>query len=158
MLILHTDGSSDRPTLPELMGAGRRLNLAQQIGADYYKFGTFLLEDVDGSRTEAIVQKHQREAENINMHIFRSWLEGKGKQPVSWATLVGVLRDMKLNRIAEEVLEIQSCNALLTGDPSTALPLETTPLPGRSEGSLPTLSSRMKTDSAEIKHPKGILV
>ncbi len=133
MFVFPTDGSSGHPTLQEFMGAGRSLNLAQKIGADYNKFGTLLLEDDDGRCTDSIVQQHQREAENINRHIFKLWLAGKGKQPVSWATLVGVLRDMGLNRIAEDVQSSKVTQPLLTGDPSNSLP------PGRSA---PNLKSR----------------
>ena len=50
-----------------------------------------------------IAHKHRENAEKINMEIFQEWLIGRGKQPVTWATLVEVLRDIELSTLAGDI-------------------------------------------------------
>ena len=98
------------PTLREFirfpMGSGR-VNLAQEIGTSYEDFGILLLEDDNGDRTDAIVRELGKKAEDVNKRIFRLWVKGKGLQPVSWATLVGVLQDMGLSTLARGIEHVK---------------------------------------------------
>ena len=87
--------------------ASGRANLAQKIGTAYENFGILLLEDDNGDRTDAIVRELHERAEDINKRIFRLWVKGEGLQPVSWATLVGVLQDMGLNALAWDIHEVK---------------------------------------------------
>ncbi len=66
-------------------------------------FGIFLLEDENGSRVEALVHQHREDSQAINMAILQEWLQGKGRQPVTWQTLVDVLGDCDLNTLAEDI-------------------------------------------------------
>ena len=97
------------PTLPELLKFtctyGRVINIPQEIGIKYLQFGILLLEDSTGSRLKMIAHKHRENAEQINMEIFQEWLIGRGKQPVTWATLVEVLRDIGLSVLAGDIFE-----------------------------------------------------
>ena len=43
--------------------------------------------------------KHHYDAEQI----LQEWLTKKGKQPVTWATLVEVLHDIELSALADEI-------------------------------------------------------
>ena len=52
----------------------------------------FLLEDSNGSIVKIMTRKHSNDAEEINTEILQEWLTGRGKQPVTWATPVEVLR------------------------------------------------------------------
>ncbi|KAL5500038.1 hypothetical protein EMCRGX_G011531 [Ephydatia muelleri] len=66
------------PTLPELLFfSERRVNIAEQIGANYFKFGIFLLEDSNGAIVTALENEHLKNAERINVAILQKWLEGK---------------------------------------------------------------------------------
>ena len=47
--------------------------------------------------------KHQRDAEQINTEILQKWVSGRGRQPVSWATLTEVLRDVELCELASDI-------------------------------------------------------
>ena len=47
-----------------------------------------------------IAHEHLNNAEQINTEILQEWLTGRGKQPVNWATLVEVLRDIELSALA----------------------------------------------------------
>ena len=95
-----------RPTLTNLLkfpAKERNVNVAQEISTKYIKFGTFLLEDGSGARVHAIAHKHRDDAEQINTAILREWLQGKGKQPVTWDTLIGTLKDTGLNTLASDI-------------------------------------------------------
>ena len=50
-----------------------------------------------------MAHKHLKDAEQINIEILKQWLTGRGKQPVTWATLVEVLRDIKLCTLADDI-------------------------------------------------------
>ena len=50
-----------------------------------------------------MAHKHLNDAEQINTEILQEWLTGRGKQPVTWATLIEVLRDIKLSALASEI-------------------------------------------------------
>ena len=103
-------GSCGVPTLPEFISfpmAVGRVNLAQKIGTAFENFGILLLGDNDGDRTDAIVRELRERAEDINKRIFRLWVKGEGLQPVSWATLVGVLHNIGLNTLARDIHQVK---------------------------------------------------
>lgn len=94
------------PTLPELLnfpGRKRKINTAQEIGTKYMNFGIQLLKDKTGAKVAAITDKHRGNAEPINIEILREWLAGSGKEPVSWRTLIEVLRDIGLGVLADDI-------------------------------------------------------
>ena len=96
-----------RPTLPELLRFTctdkRVVNIAEEVGTKYVQFGTFLLDDRTGSRVKNIAHKHSNDAERINTKILQEWLTRRGKQPVTWVTLVEVLHDIELSSLAGEI-------------------------------------------------------
>ena len=72
------------------------------------RFGILLLdvEDPNGMRIRNMERKHKNDAEEINMEVLQEWLKGAGKQPVTWDTLIDVLRDTKLTRLASEIAAV----------------------------------------------------
>jgi len=97
------------PTLRELISfpvAGGKVDLASKIGAEYYDFGVLLLEDDNGDEVDAIVKEFKGNAKDINRRILKLWLNGKG-QPVTWSTLVGVLKDIQLNQLAKQIKSVK---------------------------------------------------
>ena len=46
---------------------------------------------------EALELEHQRNAEQITQAILRRWIDGRGRKPITWRTLVDVLRECQLN-------------------------------------------------------------
>ena len=112
LLLLLMPISDRTPTMMELISfpmAGGKVNLAERIGAHYYEFGILLLEDETGDQIAAIEKKEQRQPSDINREVFRMWLQGKGKTPVTWATLVAVLQDIGLGKLATDILSNCSC-------------------------------------------------
>ena len=72
----------------------KKVNIAERIGVNYFKFGIFLLDDSYGIIVKALEEEHLKKAEVINTAILQRWLEGKGVKPVTWSTLVTALRNV----------------------------------------------------------------
>ena len=100
------DDQANRPTLIECIrfrGKERRINIPKEIGSKYREFGLFLLEDYNGAKIRALAHKYMNDANKINLEILEQWINGKGKHPVTWKTLIEVLRDIKISTLAEEI-------------------------------------------------------
>ena len=79
------------------------MNVTRDIGTEYKSFGTLLLDDDNGSVTDALENKYQRDAPRINYEILKLWLQGTGKKPITWAKLVRVLQQVELNVLASKI-------------------------------------------------------
>ena len=66
-------------------------------------FGTFLLQDNDGNKVKTIERFERGDPLRITVKILRQWLQGNGKLPVSWQTLVQCLRNSNLNVISDSI-------------------------------------------------------
>ena len=58
---------------------------------------------MNGAIVDALEKEHHWTAEQINMAILRKWLQGNGVKPVTWSTLVAVLRTIKMNELANDI-------------------------------------------------------
>lgn len=100
-----------RPTLPELLrftrADKRKINIAEEIGDEYKMFGTFLLEDETGQKVRSMEIKHHFDPSKINTQILEEWIKGKGKQPLTWGTLVEVLREIELTTLANDISTVK---------------------------------------------------
>ena len=102
--------TGDQPTLIELIrfrGRERRINIPQQIGTNFKKFGILLLEDKNGARIQSIIHKCRDDPEEITMEVLQEWIAGRGKLPVSWDTLIKVLRDIDLGTLADDIAAVK---------------------------------------------------
>ena len=63
-----------------------------------------------------MAHKHSNDAEQINIEVLTQWLTGRGKQPVTWATLVEVLRDIELSTLAGEIEAVLICQSRLVSE------------------------------------------
>ena len=79
------------------------IDIPEQIGADYGKFGTFLLEDKSGNKVKNIKVSEHGDPLLITVEILHQWLQGKGKKPVTWQTLVTCLQDTGLYVLAKNI-------------------------------------------------------
>ena len=96
--------------MPELLNftiAGKRVSIATEVGTKYVRFGTILLQDTTGSRVKNMAHKHLNDPERINTDILQEWLAGRGKLPVTWATLADVLHDIGLSTLADSISTVQ---------------------------------------------------
>ena len=86
-------------------GKKRIINIPEEIGDEYYSFGIFLLNDKDGHLVSNIRYNHKDDLEETNIEILEQWLRRGGSQ-VTWWTLIQTLKDMELNRLANEIRDV----------------------------------------------------
>ena len=91
------------PTLTCFKTSSGSINVAERIGAQYLTFGLQLLEDATGAITKAIEEECHHNAYKINLEILMKWIGGQGRRPLSWATLIKVLKDIQLSELAREI-------------------------------------------------------
>ena len=84
-------------------GKEKAFNVAEHVGTKYMKLGIFLLNDETGVIVKALKKEYLLNADDINMAIFSQWLQGKGAQPVTWSTLIDVLRKIDLCTLADDI-------------------------------------------------------
>ena len=102
--------TGDIPNMIELVrfrGRDKRINIPQEIGTNYYQFGMLLLADENGKRVDIIESECRGKTEQINLKILKQWIKGKGKQPVTWGTLVEVLYDVELTVLANDIAAVK---------------------------------------------------
>ncbi len=80
---------------------GRVIDLVTEIGTDYKKIGRILLKN---DRKVANIETSKRgQVEDIVDEILTVWLKGGGRKPVTWETLVTVLRESGLVVLADDI-------------------------------------------------------
>ena len=97
-------------------GRERRINIPQEVGVKYYQFGLLLLEDVTGARIHSIAHKPMKDAEQISMEVLEEWIIGRGKHPITWKTLAGVLHGIELSTLASEIKVVKCRENKINGD------------------------------------------
>ena len=82
---------------------GGFINIVQNIGDKYRTFGIFILEDDNGAITDGITTGERGQPDAINHTILTRWLQGTGRAPQTWDTLVSVLDEVGLRNLASTV-------------------------------------------------------
>ena len=74
-----------------------------EIQNEYETLGIQLLNDSDGLKIRSIETAQRGDPHRITVVILQEWLQGKGRLPATWQTLVECLRDAKLNVVASYI-------------------------------------------------------
>ena len=85
----------------KLKDSGKNIDLANEIGTDYKKIGRILLEN--HKKVANIEANNRGQTEDIVDAILIEWLKGGGRTPVTWETLIAVLRECGLVTLADDV-------------------------------------------------------
>ena len=88
------------------------INIPREVGTKYHNLGAQLLLGSFGYIRSLERELHEN-AERINCQILQEWLDGKGRKPTSWGTLVRVLSDIEMGELANKIetsLETQTPN------------------------------------------------
>ena len=106
-LSIYLQPFGDTPTLQKIMAFpmlnGSKINILKKIGVRYNAFGIFLLNDNDGSVTDALKETCMRDSDEINLEISRKWLQGEGKLPITWVTFLRVLKNIDMKPLAFDI-------------------------------------------------------
>ena len=99
--------SSAAPRIAQLsilqMPDGQKIKIIQTVSANWRKVGQLLDFDSTGQQLQVIDSRERGDPEKCCLAMFRYWLEGNGKQPVSWNTLIEILEDGDFRNLAHEV-------------------------------------------------------
>ena len=108
ILLLH-----EKPTLPLLhrlnTPSGTVINTIERIGTRSHDLSICLLIDKNGSITSNIEAQYKEDQKRITEAVLQRWLEGTGRTPYSWATLITVLREIELTVLAKEIEDNLYC-------------------------------------------------
>ena len=88
-------------------GKNGKIDISEEIGINYKRFGILLLDDPNVVRVDAIEKKHHVVAKEINLEILSKWVNGSGKQPVTWKTLVDILFEIGLTTLADDIKAVK---------------------------------------------------
>ena len=91
------------PAIRRFPEKNKFFDIAEEIGTDYERFGTFLLEDNNGNKIKIIERNKRGDVLDINVEILRQWLQGKGRRPVTWQTLIQCMQYSKLPVLSERI-------------------------------------------------------
>ena len=92
------------PTLREC----KEVSIPERIGTYFKQFGIFLLEDVGGQKVNIIQYEMKDRVIEVVIQIFQKWLNGEGSKPVTWATLIHILKKSSLHTLSDKIKE--SCD------------------------------------------------
>ena len=79
------------------------MEVISTIAAKWKKFGIFLDFDETGQTLDCIAKDHPLDVEECCTAMMREWLQGRGRQPATWATLIDLLKDAKINVLAQQL-------------------------------------------------------
>ena len=79
------------------------INIIEIIGRNYRKLGICLLCDDSGEKTDNLEAQHRPDQNRITEAILQKWLQGIGKKPRSWETLITVLKEIELVDLARNI-------------------------------------------------------
>ena len=79
------------------------VNVIREVAPFWEKFAFYLMMD---RKMIDIWKRDADQVEDAAMKLFGHWLDGNGRQPTSWKTLIQALRENDLPFIATEVEEI----------------------------------------------------
>ena len=99
---------ADQPSLKLLLkfpSKGINIDLISKISCKYHKLGLWLLGEENVEKIESLEIQHHYNVERITTEIFKMWIRGTGRKPISWDTLIQVLQDADLHNLADELLD-----------------------------------------------------
>ena len=73
------------------------------IAPEWEDFTIYLDFDETGRILDSIAKDHPLDVEECRTQMMREWLEGRGRQPATWATLINLLKDAKMNNLAQQL-------------------------------------------------------
>ena len=61
------------------------------------------MDDDNCDMVYALREKYHQDPVEIVTAIYKEWISGTGRQPATWQTLVGVLREIEQNSLADDI-------------------------------------------------------
>ena len=95
--------------------SGKRVEIIKSIAPNWNRLGIHLDFDETGQTLNCIAKEHPFNPIDCCTQMMREWLEGRGRQPATWATLIDLLKDAEMNDLAQQVENIAAVRTLQQG-------------------------------------------
>ena len=84
---------------------GNPTDLAEEM-SDYSGFAICLLEDKRGNQLGNIKRGFGPQVKDILNQVFTEWLNGRGKKPVSWKTLIQCCKNSGHDELSKDITAV----------------------------------------------------
>ena len=88
------------------ISTGKKIEIINTIAPKWKAFGIHFDFDEQGHTLDRIDNNHPNDATAGCTAMMKKWLEGEGRQPATWATLIELLKDAKYNDLAHQLEEV----------------------------------------------------
>ena len=82
---------------------GKNIKIIDRLAPSWNHFGILLEFDGEGTAVDIIYKKHRGDPLDCCHAMFRHWLNGNRRTPLSWRTLIELLQDFNQEVLAGEV-------------------------------------------------------
>ena len=84
-------------------GMKKNLKIIQKTRTCYNELAMYLLNDDNCDIVDTLKEKRRGDPEEIVRAVYKKWMNGAGRQPAAWQILVGVLKEIELNSLTDEI-------------------------------------------------------
>jgi hypothetical protein len=99
--------SDSPPTIAQLLllktASGGKIRIISRLAPCWRDLGYIMNFDPTGAEIESIEQKYRGDPKDCCRAMFQHWLNGNGKRPCSWGTLIELLEDCDQQALLEEI-------------------------------------------------------
>ena len=102
-----TEALQRKPSLPELdllQGKSKTVKIINMIAYKWDQFVTRL--SFEGHDIKRIERNSNYQTDQACRNALIEWLEGKGRKPITWGTIIKALEEAQFSEVAKEVREI----------------------------------------------------
>lgn len=90
-------------------GDGEEVSVITSLAPDWKQIGVFMDFDENGQHLDVIAADQTlRTPVDRCQKMFQHWLNGNGRDPFSWSTVIEILRDAKKGNEADKLVNILS--------------------------------------------------
>ena len=82
------------------------MDIITAITQDWKNFGIYFDFDEAGRTLNCIAKDYHYHSIDCCTQMMTEWLEGSGRQPATWATLIDLLKDAEMNDLAQQLVTI----------------------------------------------------
>ena len=105
--IINVNSADSKPTLAKLMllktSDRKKIKVIDGVAPCWNRFGILLEFDDNGVQVDKIDKKHRGDPDSCCQAMFQHWLNGNGRGPHTWRTLIELLEDSDHEVLAGEI-------------------------------------------------------
>ena len=111
MFIFYTD-IPDISSVPEwhqldlIEGNGKTVRVIKRAAQEWESVATRLYFDIDD--ISRMRRDHYQQCRNACQTVFMEWLQGKGRTPTTWDTVIKALKEAELSELAADLQTVLS--------------------------------------------------